>query len=216
LSTITRRMYRAASAAVVPAGMSPSTTAISASKSRPTRGRAGARDRAGRSRRPSRPDRSADRSRNRAAARRCAPAAPEGREYVANGQSLEMWARFEAEEYLRLDVVIVGGTQPEASYPVGGERSAVNRTDPILFVWSSPGGGRAGPKQTPEPGMSPAPQRKFVTPRAAPDARSRAQAPVAAGLLRSGSRATRRLAYRSEIKCRSRRGPAGRARPGDL
>jgi hypothetical protein len=58
----------------------------------------------------------------------------EGREYVADGQSLEMWARFDAEGYLWLDVVTVGATQPKASYPVGGERSAVKRMDPILFA----------------------------------------------------------------------------------
>jgi hypothetical protein len=58
----------------------------------------------------------------------------EGREYVADGQSLEMWARFDAEGYLWLDVVTVGATEPKASYPVGGERSAVKRMDPILFA----------------------------------------------------------------------------------
>jgi hypothetical protein len=45
-----------------------------------------------------------------------------------------MWARFDAEGYLWLDVVVVGTTQPKESYPVGGERSVVQRIEPILFV----------------------------------------------------------------------------------
>ena len=36
--------------------------------------------------------------------------------------------------YLWLDFVSVGTTQPKESYPVGGEKSAVQRIDPILFV----------------------------------------------------------------------------------
>ena len=43
-----------------------------------------------------------------------------------------MWARFDAEGYLWLD--IVGTMQPKASYPVGGESSAVKRIEPILFA----------------------------------------------------------------------------------
>jgi hypothetical protein len=58
----------------------------------------------------------------------------ESRAYVADGESVEMWARFDAEGYLWLDVVTVGTTQPKASYPVGGEGSAVQRMDPILFA----------------------------------------------------------------------------------
>jgi hypothetical protein len=58
----------------------------------------------------------------------------EGRAYVADGESVEMWARFDAEGYLWLDVVVVGTTQPKESYPVGGERSVVQRIEPILFV----------------------------------------------------------------------------------
>jgi hypothetical protein len=58
----------------------------------------------------------------------------EGRGHVADGESVEMWARFDVEGYLWLDFVSVGTTQPKASYPVGGERSAVQRIDPILFV----------------------------------------------------------------------------------
>ena len=56
----------------------------------------------------------------------------EGRGYVADGESVEIWARFDAEGYLWLD--IVGTTQPKVSYPVGGEGSAVQRIEPILFV----------------------------------------------------------------------------------
>jgi hypothetical protein len=55
-----------------------------------------------------------------------------GRAYVADGESVEMWARFDAEGYLWLD--IAGTMQPKASYPVGGESSAVQRIDPILFA----------------------------------------------------------------------------------
>jgi hypothetical protein len=58
----------------------------------------------------------------------------EGRKYVADGESVEMWARFDAEGYLWLDFVTVGTTDPKQSYPVGGERSAVQRMEPILFV----------------------------------------------------------------------------------
>jgi hypothetical protein len=58
----------------------------------------------------------------------------EGRGYVADGESVEMWARFDAEGYLWLDFVTVGTTEPKKSYPVGGERSVVQRIDPILFV----------------------------------------------------------------------------------
>jgi hypothetical protein len=58
----------------------------------------------------------------------------EGREYVADGESVEMWARFDAEGYLWLDLVTVGTTQPKASYPVGGESSTVQRLEPILFA----------------------------------------------------------------------------------
>ena len=53
---------------------------------------------------------------------------------IADGESVEMWARFDAEGYLWLDFVIVGTTQPKVSYPVGGERSAVQRIEPILFA----------------------------------------------------------------------------------
>jgi hypothetical protein len=65
---------------------------------------------------------------------RVAYAIVEGREHVADGESLELWARFDAEGYLWLDLVIVGTTQPKESYPVGGERSAVQRIEPILFA----------------------------------------------------------------------------------
>jgi hypothetical protein len=58
----------------------------------------------------------------------------EGREHVADGASVEMWARFDAEGYLWLDFHVVGTMQPKASYPVGGERSAVQRLEPILFA----------------------------------------------------------------------------------
>ena len=54
-----------------------------------------------------------------------------GRAYIADGESVEMWARFDAEGYLWLD--IAGSVQPAASYPVGGE-SSVQRIEPILFV----------------------------------------------------------------------------------
>jgi len=63
---------------------------------------------------------------------RVAYALVEGRAYVANGESVELWARFDVEGYLWLD--IVGTMQPEASYPVGGQSSAVQRIDPILFA----------------------------------------------------------------------------------
>lgn len=68
---------------------------------------------------------------------RVAFAMVEGRGYVADGESLELWARFDAEGYLWLDLVDVGAnetTPPKASYAVGGERSVVQRIDPILFV----------------------------------------------------------------------------------
>jgi hypothetical protein len=65
---------------------------------------------------------------------RVAFAIVEGREYVADGESVEMWARFDDAGYLWLDVVIVGTTQAKASYPVGGEHSAVKRMEPILFA----------------------------------------------------------------------------------
>jgi hypothetical protein len=58
----------------------------------------------------------------------------EGRGYVADGESVELWARFDAEGYLWLDLVVVGAEQPKASYPVGGEGSAVQRLEPILFA----------------------------------------------------------------------------------
>jgi hypothetical protein len=58
----------------------------------------------------------------------------EGREYVADGESVELWARFDDAGYLWLDVVIAGTTEPKVSYPVGGERSAVQRMEPILFA----------------------------------------------------------------------------------
>jgi hypothetical protein len=58
----------------------------------------------------------------------------EGRKYVADGASVEMWARFDAEGYLWLDFVVAGTAQPKQSYPVGGERSAVQRIEPILFA----------------------------------------------------------------------------------
>jgi len=58
----------------------------------------------------------------------------ESRAYVAGQESVEMWARFDAEGYLWLDFVTVGTTQPKVSYPVGGERSTVQRMDPILFA----------------------------------------------------------------------------------
>ena len=63
---------------------------------------------------------------------RVAYAIVEGRAYVADGESVEIWARFDTEGYLWLD--IVGTTQPKVSYPVGGEGSAVQRIEPILFV----------------------------------------------------------------------------------
>jgi len=58
----------------------------------------------------------------------------EGREYVADGESVELWARFDDAGYLWLDFVIVGTKEPKESYPVGGERSAVQRIEPILFA----------------------------------------------------------------------------------
>ena len=58
----------------------------------------------------------------------------EGRGHVADAESVELWARFDAEGYLWLDFVTVGTTEPKKSYPVGGEKSAVQRIDPILFV----------------------------------------------------------------------------------
>ena len=58
----------------------------------------------------------------------------EGREYVADGESVELWARFDDAGYLWLDLVIVGTMQPKESFPVGGERSAVQRMEPILFA----------------------------------------------------------------------------------
>jgi hypothetical protein len=58
----------------------------------------------------------------------------EGRGYVAGGENGEMWARFDAEGYLWLDFVVVGTMQPKMSYPVGGDRSVVQRMEPILFV----------------------------------------------------------------------------------
>jgi hypothetical protein len=65
---------------------------------------------------------------------RVAYAIVEGREHVADGESVEMWARFDAEGYLWLDFVIVGTVEPKVSYPVGGERSTVQRMEPILFA----------------------------------------------------------------------------------
>jgi hypothetical protein len=65
---------------------------------------------------------------------RVAFAIVEGREYVADGESVEMWARFDAAGYLWLDFVIVGTMEPKESYPVGGESSAVQRLEPILFA----------------------------------------------------------------------------------
>jgi hypothetical protein len=58
----------------------------------------------------------------------------EGRGYVADGESVEMWARFDGEGFLWLDFVTVGTSQPKVSYPVGGERSTVQRMEPILFA----------------------------------------------------------------------------------
>jgi hypothetical protein len=55
-----------------------------------------------------------------------------GRAYIADGESVEMWARFDAEGYLWLD--IAGTTQPSASHAVGGASSTVQRIEPILFV----------------------------------------------------------------------------------
>jgi hypothetical protein len=72
---------------------------------------------------------------NRAGERhRVAYAMVEGRGYVADGESVEMWARFDAEGYLWLDFVVAGTSQTKTSYPVGGARSAVQRMEPILFV----------------------------------------------------------------------------------
>lgn len=65
---------------------------------------------------------------------RVAYAIVEGRAYVADGENVEMWARFDAEGYLWLDFVVVGTTQLKESYPVGGERSVVQRIEPILFA----------------------------------------------------------------------------------
>jgi hypothetical protein len=64
---------------------------------------------------------------------RVAYALVEGRAYVADGES-ELWARFDADGYLWLDVVVAGTMPPKESYPVGGERSAVQRIEPILFA----------------------------------------------------------------------------------
>jgi hypothetical protein len=65
---------------------------------------------------------------------RVAYAIVEGREHIADGESVEMWARFDAEGYLWLDFVVVGTTELKASHPVGGEGSAVQRLEPILFA----------------------------------------------------------------------------------
>jgi len=45
-----------------------------------------------------------------------------------------MWARFDDAGYLWLDFVIAGTTQLKESYPVGGQRSVVQRIEPILFA----------------------------------------------------------------------------------
>jgi len=58
----------------------------------------------------------------------------EGRGYIADGESVEMWARFDDAGYLWLDFVIAGTTQLKESYPVGGQRSVVQRIEPILFA----------------------------------------------------------------------------------
>ena len=58
----------------------------------------------------------------------------EGRAYVADEESVEMWARFDTEGYLWLDVVGGRTTQTKESYPVGGQRSVVQRIEPILFA----------------------------------------------------------------------------------
>jgi hypothetical protein len=65
---------------------------------------------------------------------RVAYAVVEGRGYVADGESVEMWARFDDAGYLWLDFVVVGTTQLKESYPIGGERSVVQRIEPILFA----------------------------------------------------------------------------------
>ena len=65
---------------------------------------------------------------------RVAFAIVEGREYVADGESVEMWTRFDAAGYLWLDFVIVGTMQPKVSHTLGGQRSAVQRIEPILFA----------------------------------------------------------------------------------
>ena len=65
---------------------------------------------------------------------RVAFAIVEGREYVADRESVEIWARFDADGYLWLDFVIVGTMELRASYPVGGGSSAVQRIDPTLFA----------------------------------------------------------------------------------
>lgn len=58
----------------------------------------------------------------------------EGRKVVADGESVQMWARFDAEGYLWLDVGSAAAPQPKESYPVGGAGSTVQRIEPILFV----------------------------------------------------------------------------------
>jgi len=65
---------------------------------------------------------------------RVAYAIVEGREHVADGESLELWARFDAAGYLWLDFHVVGTTEPKVSHPVGGAGSAVQRIEPILFA----------------------------------------------------------------------------------
>jgi hypothetical protein len=46
-----------------------------------------------------------------------------------------MWARFDTAGYVPMArLVIVGTMQPKVSYPVGGERSAVQRMEPSLFA----------------------------------------------------------------------------------
>jgi len=58
----------------------------------------------------------------------------EGRGYLADGKTIEMWARFDDAGHLWLDFVTVGTTEAKSSYPIGGEGSVVQRVEPILFV----------------------------------------------------------------------------------
>jgi len=67
-----------------------------------------------------------------------------GRGYVSDGESLELWARFDADGHLWLDLVTVGTTEPKASYPISGEGSVVARSlgSPAAAARMTRGGAR--------------------------------------------------------------------------